>query len=104
MWDPLAVNYRTGTSCLHAYNFIKFTVVIESDEKIFVSELKQIHCVFVPWSVGYLMAQHWLFTLFRSVCTAGGTFLLLVSSWPANIITGSVWRGLVTQVTIVFTL
>ena len=47
LWDPVAGklrlenwNYRTGTSCLHALDFIETTVVIDSDEKIFVSELK----------------------------------------------------------------
>ena len=88
------LNYRTSTSCRHAFDFIETTVVIDSDEKIFVPELKQIHCDFVPWSVGYFMGQHWLLTLFGSVCTAGSTFAdvisdFLVHSRPVNIITGS---------------
>ena len=88
------LNYCTGTSCLHALDFIETSVVIDCDDKIFVSELKQIHCDFVPWSFGYFMGQHWLLTLFGSVCTAGSTFADVISDFmahsrPVNFITGS---------------
>ena len=72
-------NYCTGTSCLDALNFIETTVVIDSDEKIFVSELKWIHCDFVPWSFRYFMGQHWLLTLFGLVCTAASIFADVIS-------------------------
>ena len=74
-WELELPHWHELSACLKLH---KIHCANRKRWEIFVSELTQIHCDFVPSSVGYFMGQHWLFTLFRSVCAAGGTFL---TSW-----------------------